>query len=116
MNTEDDGYGGVAPRGCYAANAYGLYDMLGNVWEWTSDFYAPRHTDASPENPTGTPREAAYDPANPGGVSRVLKGGSYLCAKNYCARYRPSARHAQDTGLGTNHIGFRLVYDAEPAG
>jgi formylglycine-generating enzyme required for sulfatase activity len=113
MNAKRDGYEGVAPVGCFSPNGYGLYDMLGNVWEWTSDFYAPRQA-AGTDNPTGVAEAESFDPNNPGLPSRVLKGGSYLCAANYCMRYRPSARHAQDTGLGTNHVGFRVVYDAAP--
>lgn len=113
INTEKDGHAGVAQIGCYAPSDIGLYDMLGNVWEWTTDFYAPRQASET-ENPTGVTEAESFDPNNPGYPSRVLKGGSYLCAANYCMRYRPSARHAQDTGLGTNHIGFRVVYDEMP--
>lgn len=112
-NTADDGYENVAPAGCFPANAFGLYDMLGNVWEWTSDWYAPVQA-AGRDNPAGIEREKSYDPANPGMPSRVIKGGSFLCAGNFCRRYRPAARHPQETGLGTNHIGFRLVYDERP--
>ncbi|PQA86009.1 formylglycine-generating enzyme family protein [Hyphococcus luteus] len=110
QNTKEDGYEGVAPVGCFPPNAYGLYDMIGNVWEWTGDWYAPRHETAK-RNPSGPEKQESYDPANPGVPARVIKGGSYLCAENYCMRYRPAARHAQETGLGTNHIGFRVVYD-----
>jgi formylglycine-generating enzyme required for sulfatase activity len=114
VNTAVDGFEGVAPGGCFAPNGYGLYDMLGNVWEWTNDWYAPQHADEVSNNPLGVRAEDAFDPNNPGLPSRVVKGGSYLCAPSYCIRYRPSARHAQDTGLGTNHIGFRVVYDRDP--
>lgn len=101
QNTGEDGYEGVAPVGCFAPNAFGLHDMLGNVWEWTADPYtAPRDSEAAMNGAEG---EA---PAR-----RTIKGGSFLCANNYCMRYRPSARQAQDTGMGTNHIGIRVVYD-----
>ena len=102
----------VAPVGCYQPNAFGLYDMVGNVWEMTSDLYAPGHDPAGPtHNPTGPTRQQAYDPGNPGFVSRVVKGGSYLCAPNYCQRYRPAARTARDPGLGASNVGFRVAYD-----
>jgi formylglycine-generating enzyme required for sulfatase activity len=107
-NSNEDGYGGTAPVGCFKPNGYGLYDMIGNVWEWTSDWYRPGH-----------PREAAVNPSGPelqdlaltGGQSpsRVIKGGSFLCASNYCARYRPAARQPQEVDLGAAHLGFRTV-------
>lgn len=114
-NTADDGFENVAPTGCFAPNGHGLYDMLGNVWEWTTDWYAPVQAEGS-DNPKGFSREQSFDPANPGVPSRVIKGGSFLCAENFCRRYRPAARHPQETGLGTNHIGFRVVYDTRPVG
>jgi formylglycine-generating enzyme len=114
-NFNSDGFSHIAPIGCFKPNAFGLYDMIGNVWEMTADFYAPGHNPAAPsENPKGPSENAAYDPANPGLPSRVIKGGSYLCAPNYCQRYRPAARSGRDPGLGASNVGFRLVYDAEP--
>jgi len=92
-NLGTDGYIGRAPVGCFKPNAFGLYDMIGNVWEWTST--------------TGS-REDASEPV------KVIKGGSFLCASNYCARYRPAARQFQERGLGTDHIGFRLVDTRKP--
>lgn len=108
-NEKSDGYEGLAPVGCFDANDYGVYDMIGNAWEWTSDWYAPRHNAGDNFNPKGPAQEDSYDKNNEGFPVRVIKGGSFLCAPNYCMRYRPSARHAQDTGLGANHIGFRTV-------
>lgn len=112
---ETDGFGGVAPVGCYEPNAWGLYDMVGNVWEVTSDFYAPNHDPNRPShNPTGPAETESFDPANPHFPSRVMKGGSYLCAPNYCQRYRPAARTGRDPEMGSSNVGFRLVYDQEP--
>jgi formylglycine-generating enzyme len=115
-NQETDGFKGIAPVGCYRPNRWGLYDMVGNVWEMTSDFYAPGHDpEADPVNPAGPSRDSAFDPANPAVPTRVVKGGSYLCAPNYCRRYRPAARQGRDPGLGASNLGFRLVYDRPPA-
>lgn len=107
QNSEADGYRGVAPVGCFPANDYGAYDLIGNVWEWTASWYRPQHDPADNDNPQG-PADS-YDPANEGFPVKVIKGGSYLCAPNYCRRYRPAARHAQDIALGASHIGFRTV-------
>ncbi len=87
-DTQDDGFGGLAPAGCFPSSGLGLYDMIGNAWEWTDTPYAPgQHT---------------------------IKGGSYLCADNFCRRYRPAARQPQDSDFSTNHIGFRIVRDLVP--
>lgn len=116
-NEERDGFEGIAPVGCYRPNRWGLYDMIGNVWEMTGDYYAPGHDpEATRVNPTGPAREASFDPANPTTLSRVVKGGSYLCAPNYCRRYRPAARQGRDVGMGASNVGFRLVYDERPEG
>ncbi len=116
VNEAEDGFKGVAPVGCFAPNANGLYDMVGNVWEVTSDFYRPGHDPADNTNPRGPSENSAYDPLNPTYASRVMKGGSYLCAPNYCQRYRPAARQGRDPGLGASNVGFRLAYDDVPEG
>jgi sulfatase modifying factor 1 len=109
QNTQDDGHIGASPVGCFPGNAYGLFDMIGNVWEWTADYYASGHNAAQTLNPQGPTAQASFDPSQSQFPVRVIKGGSFLCAPNYCMRYRPSARQAQDTGLGSDHIGFRTV-------
>lgn len=115
QNTKEDGYEGIAPVACYDANDYGVYDLIGNVWEWTADWYAPRHNPKDNVNPQGVSQDKSYDKNNAGYPVRTIKGGSYLCAPNYCKRYRPAARHAQDTGLGTGHIGLRTVLNTKKA-
>ena len=110
-NTEEDGYAGTAPVGCFPPNGYGLFDMIGNVWELTSDWYQPGHSRDPATNPNGPSLlqvriEAGKSP------SKVIKGGSYLCAYNYCSRYRPTARQPQEVDLGAGHIGFRTVLNA----
>jgi formylglycine-generating enzyme required for sulfatase activity len=113
-NTVQDGYLRTSPTKSYPPNGYGLYDMAGNVWEWTADIYHDRHPDEV-ESPCCVPRNpranAVDEPdADAGHVARrVIKGGSHLCAPSYCLRYRPAARQAQDIDTSTSHLGFRCV-------
>lgn len=117
VNHAHDGYVHTSPVWVFPPNRYGLYDMIGNVWEWTSDWYAPRHdADVSkacciPRNPRGGGEAGSYDPCQPEIriPRKVLKGGSHLCAPNYCRRYRPAARHAEAIDTSTSHVGFRCV-------
>ena len=107
----------TSPVKQFAANGYGLYDMAGNVWEWTSDYFTPRHPDeadnpcCSPQNPRVTTPEHSYDLGAAGAdiPRRVTKGGSHLCAPNYCLRYRPAARQGEAIDTTTGHIGFRCI-------
>lgn len=105
---------GTVDVGSYPPNGYGLYDMIGNCWEWTRDWYRS-HADAAEDccskiNPRGGSRDGSSDPRDPLAIPRkVVKGGSYLCAPNYCRRYRPAARTAQPIDTATCHIGFRCV-------
>lgn len=107
-NSADDGFIGLAPAGCYPANAYGLFDMIGNVWEITADRWTPDHgANASNSNdPAQAPTRITI------AGQHVIKGGSFLCAPNYCMRYRAGARQPQDDDLGASHLGFRTVLNA----
>ena len=117
VNLRSDGYDRTSPVTAFPPNGYGLRDMIGNVWEWTADWYAPKHdADAAktcciPKNPRGADLSDSYDPCQPQIriPRKVLKGGSHLCAPNYCRRYRPAARHAEPVDTSTSHVGFRCV-------
>ena len=107
-NINEDGFVGSSPVGCFAANGLELYDMTGNVWEWTDTPYGPdRKRDYGIDG---------YDPQQPGVTVKTLKGGSFLCSDNYCQRFRPAARQAQDTTLASSHIGFRTAADVADKG
>ncbi len=118
QNLRVDGFERTSPVTAFPPNGYGLHDMIGNVWEWTTDWYsakheadAPKKTCCIPNNPRGGPETASFDSRLPNiKISRkVLKGGSHLCAPNYCRRYRPAARHAEAIDTSTGHVGFRCV-------
>jgi formylglycine-generating enzyme len=122
-NLREDGYEGTSPVDAFAPNAYGVHDMIGNVWEWTCDWYRTAFA-ARPESCCGSanPRAArardSYDPAMPAIriPRKVLKGGSHLCAPNYCRRYRPAARYPQPVDTSTSHVGFRCIVRPASAG
>lgn len=116
-----DGFERTSPVGAFPPNDFGLTDMIGNVWEWTSDWYGGRSADSRSSvtpasccvvrNPRGVARHESFNPALPQERlgRKVLKGGSHLCAENYCRRYRPAARHPQSIDTSTSHIGFRCI-------
>jgi formylglycine-generating enzyme len=117
QNLNDDGFERTSPVTAFPPNGYGVYDMIGNVWEWTTDWYTTKHsadapkTCCIPENPRGGAESGSYDPclSNIKIGRKVIKGGSHLCAPNYCRRYRPAARHAEAVDTSTSHVGFRCV-------
>ncbi|MFD2580414.1 formylglycine-generating enzyme family protein [Novosphingobium colocasiae] len=120
-NTREDGWERTSPVRSFPANGYGLYDMIGNVWEWTADWWVENHAalkkKKNPQscctvsNPRGGTLRSSFDPSQPQVKigRKVLKGGSHLCAANHCMRYRPAARHPEMIDTSTNHIGFRCV-------
>jgi formylglycine-generating enzyme len=117
QNMNDDGFERTSPVAAFAPNGFGVHDMIGNVWEWTTDWYTEKHTPDAPkacciqENPRGGAESASYDPCQPNVKipRKVIKGGSHLCAPNYCRRYRPAARHAEPIDTSASHVGFRCV-------
>jgi len=120
-NTLEDGWEGTSPVGAFPANGYGIHDMIGNVWEWTTDWYSARHRGDEPKaccvprNPRGGSQRESIDPRMPEIPipRKVLKGGSHLCAENYCQRYRPAARFPEPIDTSTSHVGFRCIVRPE---
>ncbi len=115
QNLLTDGYEGTSPVRAFPPNGYGLYDMIGNVWEWTTDWFVSNHQQQKSccmsQTPRGPREEDSYDPCQPDIKipRKVIKGGSHLCAPNYCRRYRPAARHAEPIDTSTCHVGFRCI-------
>jgi formylglycine-generating enzyme required for sulfatase activity len=117
QNLRADGFERTSPVEAFPPNGYGLHDMIGNVWEWTTDWYSPKHQAdvpkacCIPKNPRGGCEQESYEPSQPNIKipRKVIKGGSHLCAPNYCRRYRPAARHAHQVDTPTSHIGFRCI-------
>jgi sulfatase modifying factor 1 len=112
VNEENDGFVTMAPVGTFPPNGYGLYDMAGNVWEWCADFYQPDYyTDSPAKNPPGP--NSGFDPREQGTPKRVQRGGSFLCADNYCIRYLPAARGKGEPSSGAYHVGFRCIRSSD---
>lgn len=123
-NLKLDGFEGTSPVKSFPPNGYGLYDITGNVWEWTCDWFTARHpSDAQhacciPANPRVTSRDGSYETASEPGTRiprKVIKGGSHLCAPNFCLRYRPAARQPQMVDTSTSHLGFRCIVRPRPS-
>ncbi|MFW0789479.1 formylglycine-generating enzyme family protein [Gordonia sp. CPCC 205333] len=111
QNSASDGYEATAPVGTFEPNGYGLYDMAGNVWEWTDTWWTHHHAaESSPCCGTDVARQRSMGPGDDVG-RRVIKGGSHLCAPNYCLRYRPAARQPEAIDSATCHLGFRCATD-----
>jgi formylglycine-generating enzyme len=122
QNLLEDGFEWTAPVGSFPPNGYGLFEMTGNTWEWTTDWYQEhgklQHACCTIDNPRGGSANTSFDPRNPDLKipRKVMKGGSYLCAPNYCRRYRPAARMPQSIDTSTCHLGFRCVVRADTQG
>jgi formylglycine-generating enzyme required for sulfatase activity len=116
-DTADDGFAGVAPVKSFPANGYGLYDMSGNVWNWTADRYRSDAHALSVARLKQTGETCCVNPSGPvtTSIERVIKGGSFLCSESYCESYRPSARRGTPSDTGSEHVGFRCVVSAEPS-
>jgi formylglycine-generating enzyme required for sulfatase activity len=114
-DTGADGFAGIAPVAKYAPNEYGLYDMAGNVWQWTSDWYRPDYyaqlavSGGVTRNPHGP--DSSFDPSEPNQPKKTHRGGSFLCTDEYCSRYIVGTRGKGEVSTGTNHLGFRCVQD-----
>ncbi len=108
INSGKDGFVGLAPAGCYAPNKLGLYDMIGNAWEWTSSIFTPDHGSGAPYSPAPDATPQRHE----GVAEYTIKGGSFLCAPNYCMRYRAGAREPQEADLAASHLGFRTILRA----
>jgi len=106
-SSAEDGYSRTAPVGSFPANAFGLFDMSGNVWEWCADWYRPGYDVRQTHNPKGP--ASSYDPDEPGVPKRVQRGGSFLCSDQYCTRYLPGSRGKGAVDTGLSHVGFRCV-------
>lgn len=122
QNLKTDGYASTSPVGSFPPNGYGLYDMAGNVWEWVSDYFTPSHAAdpvkscCAPHHPIAEPTAERLTLNQPGDAipRKVVKGGSHLCAPNYCQRYRPAARQGETVDTSTSHIGFRCIKRDNP--
>jgi len=117
QDTGADGYPGIAPVAEFPPNGYGLYDMAGNVWQWTSDWYRPDYYKTIANGVTRNPKgpESSYDPSEPTEPKKAHRGGSFLCTDQYCSRYIVGTRGKGEVSTGTNHLGFRCVEDVKIA-